>query len=466
MAAVARYNVLFLFAYALAFAGAYLLARELGVGRIAAAICGAAFAYAPFRLNMNGHLHVVSSGGIPLALFLLVRGYRNRRPAAVVAGWLVAAWQLSLGFTLGLQLAYLLGVLALVFGALWFRAGRPAFGRGLVSATAVGLVALGAVGAYQARPYIKVARDFPNARRSVEEVRRYSAPPKAFLAAPVESRVWGGPTASVRHTVSSQNESALFPGAVTLALAIAGLFASPLPGRLRFGLAAGALVSAMLSLGFGLADGRFGYRLLYDYAPGWDGVRTPGRLATMTSLALALLAAAGVHALVARLRRTPVLAGGAGALAVAAILVEGSGALAHPRVPVEPAALHGIAGPRLHLPTNGAYDRLYQLWSTDRFPAIANGNSTFSIPLFQRIDAAAAGFPNRSSVALVRSIGVRTVVLHTNLAAVPLPPAHSLPQPSSPALAARRSVRGLPLTRTVEPGLVVYRIAPPPRHRR
>src|SRR5690348_7558912 len=109
--AVFRYNVLFLFAYALCFVGAWLLARELGAGRAGAAVAGAAYAYAPWRLEQDGHLHVLSSGGIALALALLVRGYRDGGTVSVAAGWLVAAWQLSLGFTLGLQLAYLLALL-------------------------------------------------------------------------------------------------------------------------------------------------------------------------------------------------------------------------------------------------------------------------------------------------------------------------------------------------------------------
>ena len=66
--AVDRYDLLFLFAYALCFFGAYLLARELGLGPGGAAIAGAAFAFAPFRLEQDGHLQVISSGGIPLAL--------------------------------------------------------------------------------------------------------------------------------------------------------------------------------------------------------------------------------------------------------------------------------------------------------------------------------------------------------------------------------------------------------------
>ena len=107
-AAVVRYDLIFLFAYALAFTGAYALARELGAPPLAAAVAGVAFAYAPWRLEQDGHLHVISSGGLPLALFLLVRGYRRESVGLVLAGWLVACWQLSLGFTLGLQLGYLL----------------------------------------------------------------------------------------------------------------------------------------------------------------------------------------------------------------------------------------------------------------------------------------------------------------------------------------------------------------------
>ena len=114
VAALVRYNLLFLFAWSLCFVGAYLLARELGLGRLAAAAAGVAFAYAPYRVTEAGHLHVISSGGIALALFLLLRGYRRASRGLVLAGWLVSAWQISLGFTLGLQYSYLLAVLALI----------------------------------------------------------------------------------------------------------------------------------------------------------------------------------------------------------------------------------------------------------------------------------------------------------------------------------------------------------------
>src|SRR5215217_6355591 len=131
-AALVRYDLLFIFAYALAFLGAYVLAREFGLGPAGAALAGAAYAFAPFRLEQDGHLQVISSGGIALALALGVRGYKLRRPGWVIAGWVVATWQLLLGFTLGLPFAYLLVVLYLVAAIVWWRRGRPPVNRPLV----------------------------------------------------------------------------------------------------------------------------------------------------------------------------------------------------------------------------------------------------------------------------------------------------------------------------------------------
>src|SRR5688572_31324477 len=139
---VAVYNLLFLFAYALAFLGAYLLARELETGVLGGICAGAAFAYAPWRLAHNAHLTLLASGGVPLALYLLLRSYRRKSGRTVLAGWLVAAWQMTLAFALGLQFAYLLLVLAAIAAVLAWPRRRSFATRGLVVATAVGVCVL------------------------------------------------------------------------------------------------------------------------------------------------------------------------------------------------------------------------------------------------------------------------------------------------------------------------------------
>jgi hypothetical protein len=120
-AAVLRYNVLFVLAHALLLIGAYALVRQLGARRTGAAVAAVAFAYAPWRLAQEGHLDIISAGGIPLALAMLARGHgyslrhgfrAERRSAAwAISGWLVAIWQLTLGFSLGIPFAYVLGLL-------------------------------------------------------------------------------------------------------------------------------------------------------------------------------------------------------------------------------------------------------------------------------------------------------------------------------------------------------------------
>jgi len=469
VAALVRYNLLFLFAWSLCFVGAYLLARELGLGRLGAAAAGAAFAYAPYRVTEAGHLHVISSGGIPLALFLLLRGYRRGSLALVLAGWLVSAWQISLGFTLGLQYSYLLGVLALAALAYWLWRRRPALPRRLVAATGAGIAVVLLVTAYESRPYLKVSHDYPTAKRTLREVKTYSASPAALLAAPRENRVWGGATAGLRAKVHSKNESVFFPGGAILVLAAIGLAAPLYPRRLRLALLGGIVVCSVLALGLGLTGAGYPYRLLYDYAPGWDGVRVPGRVFTLATLFYALLAAAGTELLAQRagawgarhsLRGVAALSG---AVLIVGILGEGAGRLGHPRVPQPARAEIGLPGPRLDLPTDGAADRVWQYFSTDGFYKIPVGNSTFDIPAVDDLRGGINGFPDRASVEKLRYYGIRTVVLHLRLPRLPGVVGFARPEPPDVFAAAAKPIAGLGLSRRRVGSIVIFQIGPGPQ---
>jgi hypothetical protein len=152
LAATLRYNVLFVLAHALLAIGGYALVRQLGAGRTGAAVAAVAIAYAPWRLAQEGHLDIISAGGIPLALAMLARGHgwslrrglqpKERKAAWAAFGWLLAAWQASLGFSLGLPFLGALGliVLLLLFGTplIWLRrrSRRRGYQRHLASAAA------------------------------------------------------------------------------------------------------------------------------------------------------------------------------------------------------------------------------------------------------------------------------------------------------------------------------------------
>jgi hypothetical protein len=241
--------------------------------------------------------------------------------------------------------------------------------------------------------------------------------------------------------------------------------------RLRIGLGIGVLLSAILALGMGLTGAGYPYRLLYDYAPGWDGVRVPGRIFSTTTLFLALLAGAGAHWLVGRSgaiaaagrwrfrARVPALLGGLLALA---LLGEGAGHLSHPVVPQPQRAEIGLRGPLLDLPTDGASDRLWQYFSTDGFEEIAQGNSTFDLPALDDLRGGMQGFPDRASVEKLRHYGIRTVVLHTVMPTLPGLKAPEVPEPPDPKAAAQRPIAGLGITRRVVGSIVIYEIGPGP----
>jgi len=415
-AAVIRYNFVYLFAGTLAFIGAYLLAREIGLGPIGAVAAGIAFAYAPWRIDQHTHIHVISSGGVPLTLFLLLRGYRARRAGLVLAGWVVATWQMSLGFTLGIQFAYLLLAIGIVCIVWWLKAGRPQVAAPLIRATAVGIVLFAGWTIWQALPYLQLQDRLPEARRTTEELGFYSPGLGGFGAASENNLLWGEVTEPVREKLRWPTEQTLFPGVATIVLVALGARFAGLPKRLRSLLVGSLLVTGFLALGFGTSASTAVYEVLYEIAPGWDAIRTPGRLMTLATVASSLLAGAGLQRLWdargGHSGRSRPLATGALIALTAVLWFEGLGTTPLSTPPPVPEAQQLARPPILHLPTNGIHDRVYTFWSTEGFPEIVNGVGVLDLRHTRELRASVRGFPDGSSVAMLRELGARTVIVH------------------------------------------------------
>lgn len=445
-AALVRYNILFVLAHALASVGGYALARQLGAGRIGAAVAGVSYAYAPWLLAQAGHLHVLSNGGIPLALAMLARGHgwslrhgfrpERRHAGWALAGWLVATWQLSLGFGIGLPFAYFLGLISVVVPVLywvkriWFWPEKRPFGVKLALTDLAGGTVFAVVGGLLAVPYFKVVEEHPYAERTVADLELFSPPLRGFFTAPAESRIWGEAHAAARESLPFVPEMTLLPGFALYGLAVAGLVFSIWTVRQRLLLLAGVLVTGVLAMGTQFFDGRFTYVPLFEHLPGWSGLRTPGRLMLWTTLLLGLLAAGAVSAFAVRAqefaaRRIPPWPGPwlrlATLLPLVLVLVEGLNVTPHPVVPLQPAAMRAEAGPILVLPSNQFTDQHAMLWSTSRFQPLVNGGSGFTPRQLTEVREATANFPDRASVDYLRSLGVKTVVvLRDRIAGTPL----------------------------------------------
>lgn len=416
--AMLRYNILFLFAYSLSGFGAYLLARELRVGIGPAAIAGAIYAWAPWRLTHNGHLNIISSGGIPLSLFLLVRGYRNDSPKLIVAGWAVATWQVSLGFNLGLSFGYLLAVVALASLIQKLRKKNLFNQKGVLAATATGVAIFLGWTAFQAAPYLRVVENHPESRRQIEEVTFYSPPITGFITAPAQSKLWGAITEERRAALNWPSEQALWPGGLAIVLAAVGLTYPGYSWKLRVSLLIAILGAGLVAMGFRFEEGAV-YRYVYEYLPGFQGLRTPGRLINLITLGLALLAAGGAAALLSGVGRgKPPMASKRviAAVLTAVVLAEGVGTITYWDVPQPSAAIATAEGPQLHLPSDWLIDPTYMFFSIEGWPRIANGHSGFVPTAITELRARTASFPDEASLAYLRDKGIRTVIFHRNLA--------------------------------------------------
>lgn len=435
-AALLRYNLLYVFAFALAFFGAYVLFRQLGARIAGSTVAAAAFAYAPWKLAQAGHLQVLSIGGMVLALAMLARGhgyslrrgYRREqtRWGWVVAGWLVAAWQVSIGFGMGVPFAYFLAGVCLCAAANWVLSRFPRIPWRVLAANLGGVIVFAGVGVMLAIPYFRVIANHPEAERTLDYVDYFSPSWSSFLVSPPESALWGEAHEPARAQMVWHQETSLLVGFTLLALALVGLIWSVWSLWQRVLLALGVFVSTILAMGTNfIDDGQWAYALLFEYLPGFDGLRTPGRLVLYTTLFLAILAAGTLTHLADRLDgyadadrvdprwkvSTPIPLRLALFLPVLMVLAEGVSVADTPEPPPPPVAMSELDGPTLVLPSDGSHDTIVQYWSVDGFPDIVNGTAGFVPSVQEEIRDRALAFPAPPSVAALREAGIETVVV-------------------------------------------------------
>jgi len=134
---------------------------------------------------------------------------------------------------------------------------------------------------------------------------------------------------------------------------------------------------------------------------------------------------------------------------LALVLTEGIANTPHPHMPTQRAIFRQVDGPLLVLPSADLPDMLVMYWTTDRFVPIANGASGFVPTEVARTREETQSFPDQPSVAYLRQMGVKTVVVLKEWAAgTPFEDAETRP------------IDGLGITREVLPDGVVFHLSP------
>ncbi len=429
-------NLLMLAGFVTSALAAYMLCRELTSDDAAAFYGGVVFSLAPFRFAHINHLELQWAAFIPLTLWLLYRassacaqlprGQREIGPAAGAASALARAsgdkksapspslrhaTAAGLAFTVqGLCSLYYLAFFTIYLAAwtiLTAATSSPASRLRLLRAIGV----LGVVAAILLTPYYLAYASSQQTfgPRRTDEVSQFSAVPSDYLRVSEENKLRRA------SSLDAQDERSLFPGFVTIALAVVGIVAGA--DRQRFVFAALAALAFELSLG---SNGQV-YPLLLRLVPAFGSFRAPARCGIFVLLSLAALSSIGLAALSRKLHaRTRGL--------VIAVLLAGSvaeywSAPVHTReVPLAPSNVYRwlASQPRavvLELPTPQPgrlwyVETVYQYMSTYHWHWLVNGYSGHVPTSYAKTIAAIAERNPASIGTRLDEIGVRYLVLH------------------------------------------------------
>jgi hypothetical protein len=280
---VVSYNILFMSAFVLSGLAVFLLVAHLTGSRQAAFISAMIFGFYPYRFEHYSHLELQMMMWMPLALLALHRFIETARLRyALAAGAATVAQLYSTMYYTVFFVLYLVPVVAILLCV------RRAPIRRLLP----GAIVAGVLAAICAFPLMRVyeAAQGEKGERDINAVKYYSATPADYFQAHDRSVLY-------RRVLRSEHpERALFPGAMALGLATAGLVPPLGPLSLVYG--AGMAFAWESSLGF---NGVL-YPLFYDWLSPVRGMRVASRFSVLVGLSLAIFAGFGARRLLARCR--------------------------------------------------------------------------------------------------------------------------------------------------------------------
>jgi hypothetical protein len=424
---VLGYNVALLLSFILSGLGTYFLVLRLTRSPGAGVVAGALFAFCTYRMTNLAQAQLLTTQWMPFSLLALYELLRRPRLQRVVTFVLFFCLQALSSFYYGILLALAVVVLGIGF---WIP-DRSTSRHLLLAVCCLTLIILPF-----ALPYFQVQREL-GFERSLADSEPFSASLRQYLMVPPGSVLHGRWLPSDGAPVAGGYPvDALFPGIITLALALWGL----IRGRsaLRWFFLFLLLASFLLSLGprLYLAPGQpagldfeLPYAWLYAAVPGFKALRAPVRFDALVMLSLAALSGYGVASLGSKEfvvsstkgRQASLLVVPSILLLAVLELLVWPAARADP-VPVGsqvPPVYGWLAqqppAPVLELPmafAPGGPQLEYQYLSTYHWHPTPDGYSGFIPPKHGQIVYEIERFPSERSVSLLQALGVRHVVVH------------------------------------------------------
>jgi hypothetical protein len=297
------HNVMLLLPIVASAMAIFALCRYLTGSRGAGLVAATAFAFAPFRFEHIMHLELQWTIWMPLAFLALHRLLDGGRWRDGLAFGACLALQMLSCIYYGIFLATLAGAAVVLL----FLSDRRVGWRRALPPLAAGLAIAAAASAVYALPYQRAHSVVGD--RPVEQVYEYSAQPSNYLVVPEGNWLYGNPGRPGR------GERRLFPGALVVLLAVAGLSLRRLSPRQIVYLLLLAVAFDM-SLGFSGVS----YPLMLHLAGPFRALRALARLGIFVVMFLAVLAAYGYSFVVASWR--PALRAGVCAALVAGMIGE------------------------------------------------------------------------------------------------------------------------------------------------
>jgi hypothetical protein len=433
------YNVSIFVSFVLSGLGVYLWVRRLTGSVPAGVIAGTLFAFVPYRMShLLGHLNLMGTQWFPfyfMGLSDLIDGRKRPSRAIVLASISLAligfTSQYYLYMTLILSVAYVVGYLlfdrrSISRSGTWKRLGAFAIAAGPLVALAV-------------MPYLALAGQ-ERLTHSFEPVRMWSASPTDFVLPSPEHFVWGEWIAQHfdrRLWIENTLYVGAIPGFFTILAVLRRKKALPQGTTLIKVLFSTAAIAFILALGTdfhwlgqsvrvgvpGFARRWYpfpqvavplpGY-FLFRFLPFYAGMRVWMRYGIFVSLFASVLAGIGIAWLLGRIRRPFVVPVSTAILLLALIdFYPGIQSLSAVDVrPVDAWLSDQGAGAVAQFPfwqIKGS--RLAYATLIHDKPLIGDPFGTFHTVQFQQIQPVLSSFPDPDSVALLKELGVRWVIV-------------------------------------------------------